>query len=82
MRAILKSNFLMEIDDQTHIYLFPQSVKRVHPEFDEAIEVILSADPRALVLLAVVRHGRDLLPNTHMSVRHDLMHPAMPIAGA
>ena len=37
-------------------------------------------DPAALVVLAVPRTGRDNLPTVHVAVRHDLMHPTMPVA--
>ena len=32
------------------------------------------------VVIAVPRRGRDNLPATHAAVRHDLLHPTMPIA--
>lgn len=40
----------MPIGDRNHIYLFPGSVKHLHPEFDQAIEVILRTDPLAIVI--------------------------------
>jgi hypothetical protein len=67
-------------NNNTHYYIFPGSVKHVHPEFDPVLKLILSTDPQAVILVAVVRVGRDNLPITHTAVKHDLMHPTMPIA--
>ena len=67
-------------NNNTHYYIFPGSVKHLHPEFDPVLKIILSTDPNAVILLAVVRAGRDNLPITHTAVKHDLMHPTMPIA--
>ena len=79
-RALLQTRYLLPANNQTHLYLFPGSVKHVHPEFDRAIDVILKTDPVAVVVFAVARSGRDSVPPTHMSVRHDLLHPPMPAA--
>jgi hypothetical protein len=65
-----------------HLYLFPGSVRQMHPEFDQALYVLLKTDPAAMVLMAVPKTGRDHLPTVHSAVRHDLMHPAMPAAAA
>jgi len=67
-------------NNNTHYYIFPGSVKHLHPEFDPVLKLILTTDPHAVILLAVVRVGRDNLPITHTAVKHDLMHPTMPIA--
>lgn len=80
VRAILQSRYLLPVNNQTHIYVFPGSVKHLHPEFDRAIDVILKTDPLAMVVLAVARSGRDNVPPTHIAVRHDLMHPSQPAA--
>lgn len=77
---IMRTRYLLEASNRTHIYFIPSSVKFLHPQFDRAIEVILSTDHIAIVVLAVVRTGRDSLPTTHIAVRHDLLHPAMPPA--
>ena len=84
VQRVLQTRYLLQVGNGTgaRVYLFPQSVKHMHPEFDEAVEVILKADPLALVVLAVARAGRDNLPPTHIAVRHDLMHPVMPVAAA
>lgn len=79
--SLLHQRFLLELSNRTHIYLFPASVKHFHPEFDRAVEVIFRTDPLAIVVLAVVKTGRDHLPTTHLAVTHDLLHPAMPLAG-
>lgn len=80
LRSVMKARYLVEIGNRTHIYLFPASVKHFHPEFDKVAEVILRTDPMAIIVLAIVKTGRDNLPTTHIAVRHDLMHPAMPSA--
>lgn len=80
VRSILQTRYLLPVNNQTHIYVFPGSVKHLHPEFDRAIDVILKTDPLAMVVLAVARSGRDNVPPTHIAVRHDLMHPSQPAA--
>lgn len=65
-----------------HLYLFPGSVRHMHPEFDQALYILLKTDPAAMVVMAVPKSGRDNLPTVHTAVRHDLMHPAMPAAAA
>lgn len=80
VRSLLQSRYLLPLNNQTHIYVFPGSVKHLHPEFDRAIDVILKTDPLAMVVLAVSRSGRDNVPPTHIAVRHDLMHPSQPAA--
>jgi hypothetical protein len=80
IRALLQTRYLLPVNNQTHIYVFPGSVKHLHPEFDQVIDVILKTDPLALIVLAVARSGRDNVPPTHIAVRHDLMHPSQPAA--
>lgn len=65
-----------------HLYLFPGSVRHMHPEFDQALYILLKTDPAAMVIMAVPKTGRDNLPTVHTAVRHDLMHPTMPAAAA
>jgi hypothetical protein len=77
---ILEAKYLLPPSNQIHLYLFPGSVRHMHPEFDAVLEVLLRTDPTALVVLAVPRTGRDNLPTDHVAVRHDLMHPTMPVA--
>eukprot|EP00981_Chlorochromonas_danica_P007705 scaffold1869_cov163-Ochromonas_danica.AAC.17 len=77
---IMHSRYLLELGNRTHVYFMPISVKYLHPQFDRVLEVILSTDPIAVIVFAVVRTGRDSLPTTHVAVRHDLLHPAMPPA--
>lgn len=69
-----------EYMENPHYYIFPGSVKHVHPEFDPVLKILLNTDPNAVVLIATVRIARDNLPVTHFTVNHDLMHPTMPIA--
>ena len=77
---ILQERYLLPPANQVHLYLFPGSVRHMHPEFDAVLDVLLRTDPAALVVLAVPRSGRDNLPTVHVAVRHDLMHPTMPVA--
>jgi hypothetical protein len=37
----------------THLYIFPGSVKHMHPEFDSAISVLLKTDPFAYVCIVL-----------------------------
>ena len=78
--GLLITRHLLPLANESHIYHIPASVKNLHPEFDAAISIILKTDPKAIVVLAVERSGRDNLPSTHTAVRHDLMHPANPPA--
>jgi hypothetical protein len=68
-----------EKEDTPLIFVLPVSVKHVHPEFDAAIAHLLR-DPRALLVLATQRIGRDDIPASHESVKQDLMHPVNPPA--
>lgn len=80
VRGSMKAKYLLEISNRTNLYLLPISIKYLHPEFDKAIEVILRSDPRSMIVITSLRSGRDSLPPTHIAIRHDLMHPAMPMA--
>ena len=77
---VLQKKYLMPPASDVHLYLFPGSVRHMHPEFDAVLEVLLKRDAAAMVVLAVPRVGRDNLPTVHFAVRHDLMHPTMPAA--
>jgi hypothetical protein len=77
---ILKTEYLLPANNFSHIYLFPGSVKHVHPEFDAAITLLLKTDPYAWIIIAVPRTGRDFLPAIHGAARHDVMHPTMTLA--
>ncbi len=39
------------LSDDTHIYLCPQTLFKIHPEFDDILAAILRADPRGEVVL-------------------------------
>ncbi len=71
---------MLSARNQTHLYLFPGSVRYLHPEFDAALGVILKTDLKAVVVVATLAAGRDKLPATHQASRYDLMHPSMPAA--
>ncbi len=79
-RRIMQTRYFLDISNQTHVYLVPISAKQLHPEFDRAIEVILSTDPAAMLIIAVPKSARDNVPPIHAAVRHDLMHPSMALA--
>lgn len=46
--AQLQERFLLPLN-RSHVYLFPGSVKNMHPEFDAALDVLLKTDPLAMV---------------------------------
>jgi hypothetical protein len=76
----LQERLLLPNLNMTHVYLFPGSVKHLHPEFDAALIYLLKTDPLAMIIVTVARTARDALPTTHIATRHDLMHPTMPHA--
>jgi hypothetical protein len=80
LRSSMKAKYLLEITNRTNLYLLPVSVKNLHPEFDKSLEVILRSDPHSMIIITIPRSGRDILPPQHIAIRHDLMHPSMPIA--
>ena len=45
------------IDDETTLYLCPQSLFKFHPQFDAVIGEILTRDPRGVLLLVAPKHG-------------------------
>lgn len=65
--------------NNTHYYIVPMSVKTLHPEFDPVFRHILHTDPHALIVVTTVRGAREQLPVMHSTVRHDILHPAMPL---
>lgn len=80
MRHIMRSRYLLDVSNKTNIYLLPTSAKHLHPEYDKVIEVVLMTDPSAIFVVAVPKSARDNIPAIHNAVRHDLLHPSMPIA--
>ncbi|CAE7842078.1 unnamed protein product, partial [Symbiodinium microadriaticum] len=66
--------------NRSHIYIFPGSVRQVHPEMDAAISILLKTDHLAVIIFTAPLMGRDMLPPLHHAVRHDQLHPIMPIA--
>ena len=73
---------LLPPENRSHLYLFPGSVRQFHPEMDQAVSIILKTDPLAIVIFTTPLMGRDMLPPLHESVKNDLLHPVMPVAGA
>jgi predicted O-linked N-acetylglucosamine transferase (SPINDLY family) len=51
LSAILKTRQHFGLDDQQHIYLCPQSLFKLHPEFDLLLAEILCQDPVGQVIL-------------------------------
>lgn len=80
LEAVMKDRFRLPPLNESNIYLFPGSVRHVHPEFDTALSIILRTDTQAYVIITLPRMGRDSLPTTHIAGRHDLMHPTHPPA--
>ena len=78
--SVLKDRFRIPPLNESNIYLFPGSVRHMHPEFDEALAHLLKTDMNAYVIVTLPRMGRDSLPTTHIAGRHDLMHPTHPPA--
>ena len=72
---------LLPPQNRSNLYLFPGSVRQVHPEMDQAISILLKTDPLAIIIFTTPLMGRDLLPPLHDSVKNDLLHPIMPVAG-
>jgi hypothetical protein len=62
VQKVLQTRYLLQVGNGTgaRVYLFPQSVKHMHPEFDQAVEVIL----KVLLLppTAIYYALRELLP--------------------
>lgn len=48
---VLQDRYLLPLLNSTHLYLFPGSVKHLHPEFDGALRLILDTDPYAMVCM-------------------------------
>lgn len=72
---------LLPPQNRSNLYLFPGSVRQFHPEMDLAISILLKTDPLAIIIFTTPLMGRDLLPPLHESVKNDLLHPVMPVAG-
>jgi hypothetical protein len=49
---ILQSRYLFPPQNRTHIYIFPGSIRHLHPEFDSALSILLRTDPMVMVVLA------------------------------
>lgn len=78
--SMLQERFHFPQLNSTQLYLFPGSVKHLHPEFDAVLDILLRTDQNTVVVVSVPRTGRDFLPTTHVAARHDLMHPTNPPA--
>lgn len=72
---------LLPPQNRSNLYLFPASLRQFHPEMDQAISILLKTDPLAIVIFTTPLMGRDMLPPLHGSVKNDLLHPVMPVAG-
>ena len=65
LRKVLTETYLLPSFDETHVYIFPGTVKHLHPEFDPVLLYLLLTDPRALVrtLLVVFVYRVDVSRN-------------------
>ena len=80
LASVMKDRFRVPPLNESHVYLFPGSVRHMHPEFDVALSILLRTDQKSYVIVTLPRMGRDGLPTTHFAGRHDLMHPTHPPA--
>jgi hypothetical protein len=48
----LQSRYLFPPQNTTHIYIFPGTIRHLHPEFDSALSILLKTDPMVMVVLA------------------------------
>lgn len=55
--ASLKPRSYFGLNDHDHIYICPQTLFKLHPEFDRLLADILHADPQGLVVLIDGIHG-------------------------
>jgi len=76
----LQDRLLLPPLNRSHLYLFPGSVRYLHPEMDAAISILLKTDHLAIIIFTSPLMGRDMLPPLHPAVRHDQTHPVMPTA--
>lgn len=53
----LKSRSAFGLSDDSHIYACPQSLFKIHPDFDQAIAEILRRDPRGEVVFLEAQHA-------------------------
>ncbi len=49
--AVAKSRSQLGLPADRHVYLCPQTLFKFHPEFDQAISLVLESDPRAILVL-------------------------------
>ena len=80
LAMVMKDRFRLPPLNESNVYLFPGSVRHMHPEFDAALSYLLRTDSKSYVVVTLPRMGRDGLPTTHPAGRHDLMHPTHPPA--
>jgi len=61
--APLKGRGNFGLGDEAHVYACPQSLFKLHPEFDEIVGAILRGDPRGTLVLSqgTVEHWHQLL---------------------
>jgi hypothetical protein len=49
---ILQSRYLFPPQNTTHMYIFPGTIRHLHPEFDSALSILLKTDPMVMIVLA------------------------------
>ena len=69
LASVMKDRFRIPPLNESSIYLFPGSVRHLHPEFDAALATLLQTDQKCYVIVALPRMGRDGLPTTHIAGR-------------
>jgi hypothetical protein len=52
---VLQERYLLPPANSTHLYLFPGSVRHMHPEFDSALAILFKTDPNAVVSASLMR---------------------------
>ena len=70
LASVMKDRFRIPPLNESNIYLFPGSVRHLHPEFDAALATLLKTDEKCYVIVTLPRMGRDGLPTTHIAGRY------------
>ena len=67
LASVMKDRFRVPPLNESSVYLFPGSVRHLHPEFDTALATLLRTDAKCYVIVTLPRMGRDGLPTTHVA---------------
>jgi len=55
LHNVMRNRFRLPPLNESHVYLFPGSVRYLHPEFDRALEILLNTDSLAYVIVTLPR---------------------------